>query len=55
MSITLTITKARYGELLLAERTLNALETAGVDNWEWYGDALRDAGLYDDEKQEEDD
>lgn len=27
--------------LALAERKLNALEAAGVDNWEGYGEAMR--------------
>lgn len=34
------ITRGRLIELIRAERTLSALEAAGVDNWEWYGDAL---------------
>jgi hypothetical protein len=31
-----TIPTARYNELLAAERELNALYAAGVDNWEGY-------------------
>ena len=31
-----------------------ALQSGGVDNWEWYGDSLRDAGLLDDEEEEDD-
>ena len=34
------ISSERLKELLQAERVLNALRAAGVDNWEWYGDAL---------------
>lgn len=37
-----TITRARYRELLNAENTLEALESAGVDNWEGYDEALED-------------
>lgn len=32
------ITMAEYEELIRANRKLNALESAGVDNWEWYYD-----------------
>ena len=34
------ITKERYEELLEAYYFLNALEAAGVDNWEGYGIAV---------------
>ena len=37
-----TITRARYRELLNAENTLEALESAGVDNWGGYEGALED-------------
>jgi hypothetical protein len=36
-----TITKERYEELLKFERVLAALEQAGVDNWEGYGEATQ--------------
>ncbi len=36
----MVITVARYEELLKAEKILNALRRGGVDNWEWYGDAM---------------
>jgi hypothetical protein len=36
-----TITKDRYEELLKFERLLAALEQAGVDNWEGYGEATQ--------------
>jgi hypothetical protein len=43
------ITKARYRELLAAEAKLNALECAGVDDWDGYSIAmtplLGDAGV----------
>jgi hypothetical protein len=35
-----TITEDEYEELTKAAAKLNALERAGVDNWEWYYDAL---------------
>jgi hypothetical protein len=34
------ISPTRLNELKHAEVTLSALEAAGVDNWEYYGDAL---------------
>lgn len=34
------ISEERYKELLHAEKVLDALYAGGVDNWEWYGDAL---------------
>lgn len=37
---TITISQARYDELLEAEAMLYALEVAGVDNWDGYGTAL---------------
>ena len=36
------ITKARLLELERAAAKLNALEAGGVDNWEWYDEALKD-------------
>jgi hypothetical protein len=33
---TVTIPKSRYESLLASEKFLLALETAGVDNWEYY-------------------
>ncbi len=33
-----TISRKEYEGLLKSNRTLNALEGAGVDNWEWYGE-----------------
>lgn len=41
----------RFNELLRNERILYALEAAGVDNWEWYGDALEEFW----EEEDEDD
>jgi hypothetical protein len=38
----ITITKKQYDELVLNQKKLRALEAGGVDNWEWYGDSLRE-------------
>jgi len=35
-----SITYERYQELIAAEAKLNALERSGVDNWEWYEEAM---------------
>lgn len=35
-----TISIEEYARLKEASETLDLLEAAGVDNWEWYGDAL---------------
>ena len=37
---TVVITKKRLRDLEDAELKLTALEQAGVDNWEWYYDAI---------------
>ena len=34
------ITEQEYIELLRCEALLRALEHSGVDNWEWYGEAI---------------
>jgi len=34
---TITITKSEYNRLIKADRWLDSLYTAGVDNWEGYG------------------
>ena len=34
------LTVAEHNELLYAQAKLNALEASGVDNWEWYDDAM---------------
>jgi hypothetical protein len=39
-TVTVTITRAEYEALEESDRTLTLLENAGVDNWEWYGEAL---------------
>jgi hypothetical protein len=35
-----TITKEEYDKLLDDSIFLNCLRNAGVDNWEWYGEAV---------------
>lgn len=40
---TVTITEKEYNELIEARRFLTALENAGVDNWEGYDEARREA------------
>lgn len=37
---TVTISKKEYESLKEDSDVLNALRAAGVDNWEWYDDAL---------------
>lgn len=44
-----TISSKRFQELIEAEEELLALHAGGVDNWEWYSESLREAGLFDDE------
>lgn len=34
------ITEERMNELLWKERVYDALQSGGVDNWEWYGEAM---------------
>lgn len=36
------ISKQEYEELLRRDEKLTALENGGVDNWEWYGESLKD-------------
>lgn len=38
----------RYKRLMEDQDKLNALEQAGVDNWEWYGEAMRSLAADDD-------
>ena len=47
-----TITKTEYESLRDDSFKLNCLENGGVDNWEWYSQALRDGGYFDDEEDE---
>lgn len=43
----------RFGELLVAQRKLQALERAGVDKWEWYDYAMEIIDNEDDEDNSE--
>jgi hypothetical protein len=54
MSETVTISKKRHDRLCRVEAELNALHAGGVDNWDWYSESLRDAGLLDDEEEDDD-
>ena len=35
------ITKERLAQLERKEQTLQALQIGGVDNWEWYGESMK--------------
>lgn len=39
------ITRKEYDSLLASEKKLDALESGGVDNWQWYDESLKNAGL----------
>lgn len=51
---TITITVKEYKQLLADQRELDALHAGGVDNWDWYSESLRYAGLLEDDEDEED-
>jgi hypothetical protein len=36
------ITNQKFKELQRAKEKLDALEVGGVENWEWYGESLKD-------------
>lgn len=40
---TTTITMSRLAELLKAEAWRNAVESGGIDSWDWLGASLEDA------------
>jgi len=42
MEDNITINKKEYDALQKDSRKLAALEAGGVDNWEWYGESLKD-------------
>lgn len=42
MEDTVTISKDEYVELLRESIILTALESGGVDNWDWYGASIHD-------------
>ena len=37
----ISISQDEFNRLVEARNILEALEAAGVDNWEWYGDAIK--------------
>jgi hypothetical protein len=43
------ILQTEYDELLASQARLEALEAGGVDNWDWYHDSLKNAGLLEEE------
>ena len=38
----INLTEERIRILLISAYTLEALETGGVDNWEWFGESISD-------------
>lgn len=44
-----------YEALKRDSMILAALEAGGVDNWEWYSESLKDAGVFEDDEANEDD
>lgn len=42
MEDTITISKKEYDSLVEDSDKLRCLENAGVDNWEWYGEAMKE-------------
>jgi len=49
-----TISAVRLKYLESRDEILSALEAGGVDNWEWYSESLQEAGLLDDDEEEDD-
>lgn len=41
-SDTVTISKAEYDQLISDQVKLECLESHGVDNWDWYDEAMDD-------------
>ena len=52
---TITIPVKDYLRLKQRSKILNALEVAGVDNWDYYDDAMEPFQEQDDDKDEEED
>lgn len=46
-----TITKEEYESLLDDRNWRSALESGGVDNWDWYYDSLKDYGYFSEEEE----
>lgn len=42
MEETITITRKEYKKLLEDSDKLRCLENSGVDNWEWYDEAMKE-------------
>ena len=53
MTDTITITKQEYDSFVDDRNWRKALEAGGVDNWDYYDDALEAAGLLDEDEDEE--
>jgi len=49
-SETVTISRKEYDSLLDDRNWRLALESGGVDNWEWYHDSLKDGGYFDEDE-----
>ena len=49
---TVTIPGVVYDRLLRVEKELDALHAGGVDNWDWYSESLKDAGLIEEEEED---
>jgi hypothetical protein len=47
---TINIPVSRYLELLRNEAELRALQRGGVENWEWYEDAMAAVAEYDEDE-----
>lgn len=48
-----TISADRLKYLESRDEILSALEAGGVDNWEWYSESLQEAGLLDEEEEDD--
>ena len=48
-----TISAKRLEYLEHRDAVLSALEAGGVDNWEWYSESLNDAGIPDEDADDE--
>ena len=49
---TITLSADRYEYLQKRDDILSALEAGGVDNWDWYYESLKEAGLVGNEDDE---
>lgn len=56
MGVQIQISLTEYLRLTSRDEILSALEKGGVEDWEWYDEALEKAGVfedYDDEEEED--